>query len=106
MTIQLKSPIIDVVVEQPDGTLVQLEVQTDNRDVVRWDLTRGRRQWPQAIDAPFLWSTFLAWAAMTRAGDTTDTFEDFEAHCLQAQVKKIDDTAPADPTRPAPASGS
>lgn len=100
----LKSPILDIVLDQGDGTYLEAAVQADNRDLVRWDMTRGRRQWPQATDAPFLWSTFLAWAALTRAGDITEDFDTFEGRCLQASAR--DKTATPDPTQTAAASGS
>lgn len=103
---QIKSPIIDVVLDNNDGTHLVAAVQTDNRDMVRWDLTRGRRQWPQAQDAPFLWGTFLAWAALHRAGDITEDFESFEARCLQATSRKLEDVEPVDPTWTAAESGS
>ena len=102
----LQTPIIDVVLDQGDGTYLEAAVQADNRDMVRWDLTRVRKQWPAAQDAPFLWSTFLAWAALTRAQDITDTFEDFEARCLAAKARKAQETAPVDPTQTAAVSGS
>ena len=41
-------------------------VQTDNRDMVRFDLMRGRKQWPTMQEAPMLWLTFLAWSALSR----------------------------------------
>lgn len=103
---QLKTPIIDVVLDQGDGTYLEAAVQTDNRDMVRWDLTRGRRQWPQAQDAPFLWGTFLAWAALTRAQDISEDFETFEARCLAAVSRKEQETPPVDPTQTAAESAS
>lgn len=99
---QLKSPVFDIVLAQPDGTFLEAAVQTDNRDAVRWDMTRTRRQWPAIGDAPFLWGTFMAWAAMTREGDISEDFDSFNARCLQASARSDAETRPVDPTRPAP----
>lgn len=44
----------------------EYEIQTDNRDLIRFDLTRGRKQWPTMQDAPMLWASFLAWSCLAR----------------------------------------
>ncbi len=74
---RIASPRLAVVLEKPDRTLVEIITQTDNRDAVRWDMTRGRKNWPSMQDAPLLWMTFLAWSALARSGDFTGTFEQF-----------------------------
>ena len=43
-------------------------IQTDNRDLVRFDITRGRMKWPPMNHAPMLWVTFLAWSCLHREG--------------------------------------
>lgn len=43
-------------------------IQTDNRDMVRFDLTRARQNWPTMGDAPMLWATVLAWSCLSREG--------------------------------------
>lgn len=45
-----------------------LEVQTLNPDLIVWDLTAAKHKWPAVKDAPFMWMTFLAWAACRREG--------------------------------------
>lgn len=100
---KLKTPIIEIVLENTDGTYTEATVQTDNRDCVRWDLTRPRRQWPATQEAPILWCTFLAWAAMVRGGDTTEEFDAFQGRCLQANARKNEDTPAADPMAALPA---
>jgi hypothetical protein len=64
--VKLSSPRVRVI---RDG-LPDLEVQTTNADMVRWDLTRPKQRppWPKFDEAPILWMTFLAWAAARRTG--------------------------------------
>lgn len=45
-----------------------LEVQTANPDLVLWDMTRTKHRWPKFDEAPFLWLTFISWAAARRTG--------------------------------------
>lgn len=56
------------------------EVQASNPELVMWDRTRARHKWPATREAPFLWMTFVAWAASRRSGliPTDVTFEVFE----------------------------
>ncbi len=60
-----------------DGHDAPVEVTITNPDRVRWDMTRSKHNWPTFNDAPFLGTTFLAWAALRREGIYTGTFEDF-----------------------------
>lgn len=46
----------------------EYDIQTDNRDMVRFDLLKGRKQWPSMQDAPLLWITVLAWSCLHREG--------------------------------------
>ena len=62
--VKLSTPRLRVVLA--DGT--DREVQCTNADMVRFDLTRSKQKWPGAQDAPFLWLTFVAWAALRRTG--------------------------------------
>lgn len=103
--VKLTAPRIRVVLDAAgDGTLTEYEVQTDNRDAVRWDMTRGREHWPAMMDAPMLWATFMAWSAMNRAGDFTGTFTQFNEHALEASAIRDEagDMAEVGPTRAAP----
>ena len=43
-------------------------VDTGNQDLVAWDMTAMKHKWPGPKDAPFLWSTFIAWHASRRRG--------------------------------------
>lgn len=69
-----------------------LELQILNPDLLRWDLTRGKHRWPEMRQAPNLWMTFIAWAAATRTGATTDTWERFRDTTLEAStIAEADD---------------
>lgn len=95
----LKTPVLAVILDQPDAD--PITVATDNRDMVRWDLTRGPRKWPTQTEAPMLWLTFLAWAALKRTGQTADEFDVFNDRCLGAEIVA---QAIVDPTE-APSAG-
>lgn len=47
---------------------IEYDIQTDNRDMVRFDLLKGRKQWPSMQEAPMLWVTVLAWSCLAREG--------------------------------------
>lgn len=105
--VKLAQPRLRVVLGD-DSTV---EVQTSNADLVRWDMTRAKQRWPSdPRDAPFLWLTFLAWAALKRTqtipADTT-----WEAFSESTQsITNLDDegqpsedgTASVDPTQREP----
>ena len=87
---KLTSPRVRVIrKENPD-----LELQVNNADMVRWDLTRPKQRppWPNFQDSPVLWLTFLAWSAARRTGAIEQglTFETWwEEDCLD--VSTMDD---------------
>lgn len=82
--VRLTSPRVLVIREgHPD-----LELQTTNADMIRWDLTRPKQRppWPSFQDAPILWMTFLAWAAAKRTGAIENvTWERWSAEVLEVQ---------------------
>ena len=53
----------------------EYDIQTDNRDMVRFDLLKGRKQWPSMQEAPMLWVTVLAWSCLAREKKVTDEVE-------------------------------
>lgn len=65
----LKTPQVRLTIEQ-DGTddLLVVDVQTDNRDAIQWDVSRGKRSWPMLNEAPMLWLSFVGWHALRRTG--------------------------------------
>jgi hypothetical protein len=93
--IRLTSPRVRVI---RDGT-EPLEVQTANPDLVLWDRTRVKHRWPKFDEAPFLWLTFLSWAAARRTGAIPGdyTFERWEADVLDVSDVGQDDTTEDDP---------
>lgn len=90
---RLKSPHLQVVMA--DGST--FDVQTLNPDLVRYDLTRAKHGWPDGTKAPFLWLTFIAWAALRREGGIPNdmTWEAFNGeHCVA--VTNVTDEDEAD----------
>lgn len=81
-----RSPRVRVLLELPDtDQLAEVTVQTDNRDMVRWDRARAAKKWPTVQDAPILWMTFCAWAAIRRLGHDVHTgdYDSFEGRCVE-----------------------
>lgn len=103
--VRLVAPRILVIRDGKDP----LEVQSDNRDLVRWEQTRVRHKWPKFDEAPFKWLTFLAWSAADRAGLDPGTYERWEAETLSVRDMSQDNTTEDDdmgrPTRPGPEPG-
>lgn len=100
--VKLSSPRVKVIREGHDT----LEIQTANPDLVLWDRTRVKHKWPKFDDAPFLWLTFISWAAARRTGaiPLELRYEDWEATVLQVVDTDPTDTTESDdvgsPTRP------
>lgn len=118
--ILITKPRLRLLLEQPgQDNLVQLDIQTDNRDQVRFDVMRARQGWPGGDVAPMLWMTVQAWSAIKRAGLepwSGMAFEKFNELCVDLNPidrdgNLITDEAAmlpgagmaADPTRPAAA---
>lgn len=108
------APQLRVVLEHGDQ-LEQIDVQTDNRDAVRFDLLRERKGWPKMADGPMLWATTLAWNALRRSKHPAitdnvekdlDKFVSVEILDDDGQPKDVDDVTEEDvtagPTNPAP----
>lgn len=80
------TPRVRVLLELPDSDqLAEVTVQPDNRDMVRWDRARAAKKWPEQKEAPVLWITFLAWAAIKRLGHDVHTgdYDSFEGRCVE-----------------------
>ena len=101
--VRLTSPRVKVVRDGHDP----LEVQTDNRDLVLWDSTRARHKWPKLDEAPFLWMTFISWAAARRTGAIGDgvKFETWRDEVLEVTPVTDDDDETGLPTEPGLAPG-
>lgn len=89
--VKLTSPRIVVIREGFDD----LEIQTTNADLVLWDRTRVKHKWPKFDEAPFLWLTFLSWAAARRTGaiPTDHTYERWEGETLDVSTVENDEGA-------------
>jgi hypothetical protein len=99
---KLFTPLLRVIMPPPEGEDAKaIDVQSINADLVRWDRTRLANKWPKMEDAPIIWATFIAWAAMRRQGLIPQDlkYEEFEATALS--IEPIDQT-PADPTNAVP----
>lgn len=110
----IAQPILKVVLENEDGTATEYTVKTDNRDAVRFDMTRARMHWPDGQSAPVLWMTFQAWSALKRSGQPVPVkVEDFLDRCIQCLpiTEDGDELGPGDevpsavPTLPGPELG-
>lgn len=100
---KLFSPRVKVILATDDGSEPkEQEIQTTNADLVLWDRTRAVKRWPKFDDAPFLWLTFLSWAAMRRTGEIPvgTKYEEFEAQTLSIANADDDNPEPVDPTQP------
>lgn len=90
----MKRQTLSVTLEQP-GTddLLEFIVQTDNRDMVRWDLSRNRYGWPAVGDAPVLWATVTSYYALIRSGKIKGmTVEEFIDRAIDVRYVKPDGT--------------
>jgi hypothetical protein len=76
-----------------------LEIQTTNADLVLWDRTRAKHKWPKFDEAPFLWLTFLSWAAARRTGAIPSdlAYEKWEAETLDVEALADEDDETGDP---------
>lgn len=88
--VKLKVPKVHVIME--DGRT--WDVQTDNRDMIRWDENAGKRGWPDPSKAPFLWLTFIAWAALRRQGLVELSWDDFRGQALEVSSQEDEELDP------------
>ena len=81
---RLPTPIVDVTLDDGSGETTTLRAQIVNADMVRWDRTAAKHGWPKWDAAPFLWLTFVSWAALRRSGQIGDdmTWELYEQRAL------------------------
>ena len=78
------------------------DLQTTNADLILWDKTRYRHKWPNVQEAPFLWLTFISWAAARRTGAIPADlkYESWEVEVLE--VETLDDEEDDEEGRPTP----
>lgn len=85
----LSSPRLTLIMS--DGA--ELDVQTKNPDLIRYDLTRTKHGWPDGTKVPFLWLTFIGWAALRREHMIPDdvTWELFSTELCVSVASMSDD---------------
>ena len=85
-----------------------LEIQTANPDLVMWDRTRIKHKWPKFEDAPFLWMTFISWAAARRSGLITPdiSYEAWERDVLSVEAVDAEDDDESDAPFPEGVAGA
>jgi len=91
MPVNLKTPRVRVIrASDPDK---EQDIQTTNGDLVLWDRTRAKHKWPSFEDAPFLWLTFISWAAARRGGiiGLDVTYETWESDVLSVDAREPDE---------------
>jgi hypothetical protein len=93
-TPRLTSPHLHIVMA--DGS--ETDVQTLNADLIRYDLTRAKHNWPEGTKAPFLWLTFIGWAALRREHVLPDdvTWERFSSELCVSCTSADDEAEPDD----------
>ena len=103
--VRLSSPLVRVrraVDDEP------IEIQTANPDLIRWDETRVKHKWPKYDEVPFIWLTFIAWAAARRQGlvGPEVTWEEWKTTTLEVvAIDPDDDDETGSPTPPGPGPG-
>lgn len=96
---KLSSPVVRVL-RSADGE--PIEIQTSNPDLIRWDETRAKHKWPKFDEAPFLWLTFIAWAAARRQNliGSDVTWEAWKTSTVEVSAVDTDDDETGSPTGP------
>lgn len=96
--VRLSTPRVRVVREGQED----LELQTTNADLILWDKTRYKHKWPPVSEAPFVWLTFLSWAAARRTGAISDDlrYETWEEEVLEVAAIDVEDDEQGTPTQP------
>ena len=89
--VKLSSPRVTVIRDGHDP----LVIQTANPDLILWDRTRIKHRWPSFQDAPFLWLTFISWAAARRTGAIP---LDLKYEAWEETVLQVVDTEQGDTT--------
>lgn len=93
---------LELEVTMEDGTVHPVIV--GNPDMLRYDEERAKRGWPStATEAPILWQTFCAWAALTRHKQLDGM--PWEAFKYAAEEVTVMRAPPVDPTAPAHEAG-
>ena len=87
---RMSFPRVSVTIEA-GGDDVAIDVQTDNRDAVRYDIMRSRKGWPAMTDAPLLAQTVMAWSAILRTDQTLVPADVEKALDVIVSIQPIDE---------------
>jgi len=91
-------------VELNDGSTILVRITMPDR--IRWDMTAPRRGWPKGTDAPFLWQSFITWAAAKRSGLFDGDWDAWNGVGGEpgrlVEITPLADDEPVGPTNPAP----
>lgn len=99
------TPKLSVQLENPGSDeITEYVVQTDNRDMVAFDLTRSRKGWPSMDEGNMFWMNFLAHHALSKRGGVQISFDDFLARAInvvpvdeEGEEVAIEDAGSAEP---------
>lgn len=86
--VRMIAPHLSVLMD--DGAIHQ--VQANNFDMLLYERTARRKNWPSPQEAQIEWMTFLAWHALQREAQIPKdvTYDDFSARCLSIDPTPIE----------------
>lgn len=87
--------IIDV--EMIDGT-EHLGIKTVVADQMRFSTARKKHNWPALADDPLFGCTFMAWAALSRLGKYSESWDQFCADAAAVSEAGVEDVDPSTAT--------
>lgn len=97
--VRMIAPHLQVLME--DGAI--FTVQANNFDMLLYERTARKKNWPGPQDAQIEWMTYLAWHGLQREGQIPKdvTYDEFSASCLSIDPTPVDQ----DPSLPVPETG-
>ncbi|MGC4769201.1 hypothetical protein ACLQ25_09500 [Micromonospora sp. DT44] len=82
--------LVELHVEMEDGTMYG--VVADQRDIAKWEVQDFGCPFTEVEDrTPMLAMRWLAWSALSRRGEVTLAWPEFDAACLEADSTQGDD---------------
>jgi hypothetical protein len=94
--VRMIAPYLTVLMD--DGAIYA--VQANNFDMLLYERTARRKNWPPPQEAQVEWMTYLAWHALQREAQIPKdvTYDDFAASCLSIDPTPIEvDPSPTVP---------
>jgi len=92
--VRMIAPHLTVLMD--DGAIYH--VQANNFDMLLYERTARRKNWPGPQEAQIEWMTYLAWHALQREAQIPKevTYDDFSARCMSIDPSPVD-TDPSSP---------